>query len=248
MSLEQVTTGKRQAVPSHGRCGTAAAAVRHRMPCVGRGVVGTYIANDIIRHGIDAVLRQLPSVCEVHHCASPEDVPAAAVEGRYDVLITADPGAAAAASDSTGDTRVLLLVDDADAEDLALDTPAADGFLLQQELTAERLRQALVSVYSGELVMPSSLARRLLARRTAANHAETTGRSRLTDRQLATLHLMADGLSNKQIARRLQISEHGAKRLVTTIMVKLDAPNRTSAVLAAMRRGFLPSPGHELAS
>jgi DNA-binding CsgD family transcriptional regulator len=61
----------------------------------------------------------------------------------------------------------------------------------------------------------------------------------LTARETETLRLLAEGLSNKQIARRLGVSEHGAKRLVASIMVKLDSPNRTLAVAIAIRDGLI---------
>jgi DNA-binding CsgD family transcriptional regulator len=64
-------------------------------------------------------------------------------------------------------------------------------------------------------------------------------RLRLTDREKETLGLLVEGLSNKQIARRLRISSHGAKRLVASLMAKLDAPNRTTAVVKSIRMGLI---------
>jgi two-component system nitrate/nitrite response regulator NarL len=208
-------------------------------------VVGTCIANDVIRHGIDAVLSRLPGVAAVHHCAGPAEVPAALFTEHYDVLITAGREWAVPMGELAGQTRLLVLVDEAEAEEIARSMPTADGFLLTQELTAEQLGNALNQLALGEMVLPSSLARRLLTERAPATGQRGTAPARLTDRQLAALRLMADGLSNKQIARRLEISEHGVKRLVTSIMLKLGAPNRTAAVLAGMRRGVIPAPRHE---
>ncbi|HCT75124.1 MAG TPA: DNA-binding response regulator [Micromonosporaceae bacterium] len=244
----QTSIDRRYRIASTDGHGMAATAIQPQAAQDNRAVVATYIANDVIRHGIEAVLRQLPAVGAVHHCARPQDVLSAIVDEHFDVLITTDPELAAAGCEPPGRTRILMLVDDSDAEDIALEMPTADGFLLKHELTGEQLSHALAQVGRGEIVMPSSLARRLLARRAATGTLQPAGRARLTDRQLSALRLMADGLSNKQIARRLQISEHGAKRLVTSIMLKLDAPNRTTAVLAAMRFGVIPPPGDEVAS
>ncbi|MDO0930293.1 LuxR C-terminal-related transcriptional regulator [Streptomyces sp. DG2A-72] len=61
----------------------------------------------------------------------------------------------------------------------------------------------------------------------------------LTSRETETLELLADGLSNKQIARALRISTHGAKRLVGAVLLKLGAPNRTAAVAIAMHAGLV---------
>lgn len=68
----------------------------------------------------------------------------------------------------------------------------------------------------------------------------------LTPRERQALKLLADGLSNKQIARRLGISEHGAKRHVGNVLAKLNCPNRTVAVTVALNHGLLAEePAHQ---
>ena len=61
----------------------------------------------------------------------------------------------------------------------------------------------------------------------------------LTPRELEVLALLAEGLSNKAIARRLGISVHTAKFHVGALMDKLDAVGRTDAVAHAVRRGVI---------
>lgn len=61
----------------------------------------------------------------------------------------------------------------------------------------------------------------------------------LTPRELEVLTLLAEGLSNKAIARRLQISDHTVKFHVNAIMGKLQAQSRTEAVVTAARLGLL---------
>ncbi len=61
----------------------------------------------------------------------------------------------------------------------------------------------------------------------------------LTSRELEVLGMLAEGLSNKLIAHRLQISEHTVKFHVTSIMSKLDAASRTEAVTLGLRRGLI---------
>lgn len=61
----------------------------------------------------------------------------------------------------------------------------------------------------------------------------------LTPRELEVLHLLAQGLPNKTIARRLQISEHTVKFHVNAILAKLDAQSRTEAVVRASRAGII---------
>jgi len=61
----------------------------------------------------------------------------------------------------------------------------------------------------------------------------------LTPREMETLEMLAEGLSNKQIAARLHISEHTAKFHVNSILSKLGAGTRTEAVMRGLRSGLL---------
>lgn len=61
----------------------------------------------------------------------------------------------------------------------------------------------------------------------------------LTPRELEVLTLLADGLSNRRIAKRLEISEHTVKFHVNSLLLKLDADTRTAAVVTAARLGLL---------
>ena len=67
------------------------------------------------------------------------------------------------------------------------------------------------------------------------------GSRTLTPRELMVLRLMASGLSNRDIAAALAITERTVKFHVTAILNRLGADNRTQAVALAVRRGILPS-------
>lgn len=114
-----------------------------------------------------------------------------------------------------------------------------DGFLSIHQLSIDSAEKSLLRTLAGEMPMPPSLARRLLT----ANKVRISGTAvrsvALTPRETQTLHLLADGLSNKQVARKLGISVHGAKRLVGSILLKLGAPNRTGAVVTAQKAGLI---------
>ncbi|MFG1945673.1 response regulator transcription factor [Nonomuraea sp. NPDC048826] len=145
----------------------------------------------------------------------------------------------AARAQSLG-TNVLLLFDGNQQE--SLETAASipsNGFLTLHDLTAESLEKALNGVRNGEVPIPGGLATHLLA--SVRRHA-VAGRERnpyLTPREQQVLALLVEGLSNKQIARRLDISQHGVKRLVANVLAKLNCPNRTLAVAVAMRDGLV---------
>lgn len=65
------------------------------------------------------------------------------------------------------------------------------------------------------------------------------GEGAVSGRELQVLRLVAEGLSNKEIASDLQISAHTVARHVTNIMRKLDASNRAQAAAKALRSGLL---------
>jgi len=66
--------------------------------------------------------------------------------------------------------------------------------------------------------------------------------SGLTPRETEVLRLVAEGLTNAEIAERLIISEHTVHRHVTNLLRKLDLPSRTAAAAQAARLGLLDGP------
>ena len=70
-------------------------------------------------------------------------------------------------------------------------------------------------------------------------YAVAPGDGALSGRELQVLRLVAEGLSNKEIASALQISAHTVARHVTNIMRKLSASNRAQAAATALRNGLL---------
>jgi len=83
-------------------------------------------------------------------------------------------------------------------------------------------------------------ARRLLD---GAICGDDSGIARVTRRELEVLGLLTEGLTNRQIAERLVVSEHTVHRHVTNVLRKLDLPSRTAAAAHAVRSGMLGDPG-----
>jgi two-component system nitrate/nitrite response regulator NarL len=137
-------------------------------------------------------------------------------------------------------TKVLVLLrdHDHDAVQRALEVHA-DGFLLESELTAVTLDKTLSRVLHGEVPMPAFLAREMLTRLRTQETRPARRPFLLTQRELQTLELLVEGLSNKQIARRLGVSENGAKRHVASVLAKMNCTNRTVAVALVLREGLL---------
>lgn len=100
---------------------------------------------------------------------------------------------------------------------------------------------AIGAVANGLVVLPRPVLAGLIdgaALAEASDHSDAAA-APLTPRELEVLTAMADGASNKAIARRLDISFHTAKFHVAAILAKLDADSRTEAVTRAAQLGLV---------
>ncbi|MBS1870260.1 MAG: response regulator transcription factor [Actinobacteria bacterium] len=139
-------------------------------------------------------------------------------------------------------TRILICTafedDDLICECLA---EGARGCVLKDAETSD-IATALARVEAGETVIAPRIAGRLALRLTEELRDGDGGR--LTRRERSVLALLGDGLSNRQIADRLFLSEHTIKGYVTSLLRKLGARSRLEAVALATRAGLLrPSDG-----
>ena len=101
---------------------------------------------------------------------------------------------------------------------------------------ADRLAALLGNVSGLRLAGPGEQAKATIVARDSRSMPEDIA---LTQRELDVLALMAEGASNKMIARRLGISVHTVKFHVGSLLDKLDATGRTDAVAHAARRGVI---------
>ncbi len=220
------------------------------------------MGSEVLRCGLCTMLATVDTVERTYEAGDLDRALELLQSQRPDVLLLAPSGKAHATEKlatvaAEHDAHVLLVLrgvcDASLAEAAAL---PVDGLLLETDLTHTSLRSALADLGSGLMPMPGPLARRLLSRIRDEEDLEGTPGpdddscpesdpvdSPLSSREQQALALMAEGLSNKQIARRLGISEHGAKRHVANILAKLNCSNRTLATAVALNRGLLPEPG-----
>lgn len=103
------------------------------------------------------------------------------------------------------------------------------GYLLKSA-SPEEVIVAIRAVSQGKRQIPSALAMRL---------AERMARTALSAREQQVLELVVQGLTNKEIARALCISEITARNHVISLLAKLDAKDRTEAATIAIRRGLV---------
>lgn len=105
----------------------------------------------------------------------------------------------------------------------------ASGFLLKSMLRKE-LRTTIRAVFAGQRVISPDAAVEL---------AEHVGASVLTEREIEVLKGVARGEGNQEIAGRLHITQTTVKAHLKSVFVKLDAKDRTHAVIVALKRGIL---------
>jgi DNA-binding NarL/FixJ family response regulator len=120
----------------------------------------------------------------------------------------------------------------------------ASGFLLKRA-SPEQLIAAVRTVAAGDTLLDPTVTRSLVehfvlrAERPALESPERSRLDRLTVREQQVLRLVAEGLSNEQIADLLVIAESTAKTHVKRILLKIDARDRAQAVVLAYRSGLM---------
>ena len=140
--------------------------------------------------------------------------------------------------------RVLVLTTfDGDDEVFPALRAGAVGYLLK-DATAPRLVEAVLAAARGESVLQPSVAAKVLARMSQLPELPSEPRSQplvdpLTQRELEVLRAVADGLSNREAAERLYLSEGTVKNHVTHVLAKLGVRDRTQAALRARALGLL---------
>jgi DNA-binding NarL/FixJ family response regulator len=143
------------------------------------------------------------------------------------------------ASGLASDLSVVLLGDGmtsgASAEALRAGIRAA----LPGDISPEQLVAALQAVAGGLLVLHPSHVSEMLPAGAATSRGLDELAEPLTRREIEVLQMLAAGLSNKEIAARLNISEHTVKFHVASILGKLGAGSRTEAVSLGIRRGLV---------
>ena len=136
------------------------------------------------------------------------------------------------------DIKILMLTVHNEVEYLikAIDI-GADGYLLKDS-GSEELRRAITAVMNGQnYIQPSlipSLNARLIKRDTDKEKIDS-----LTKRELEVLILIANGMFNKEIAMKLNISERTVKNHISNIFKKIEVVDRTQAAVFAIRNGLI---------
>jgi DNA-binding NarL/FixJ family response regulator len=196
--------------------------------------------------GLRAVLSASAEVEVVGEAADGAELVSVVKHAKPDVVLTdlAMPGldgatAARQILDQFPDIGVLVLTMHEDDEALfgAL-RAGARGYLLKGS-DREEIVRAVLAVASGDAVYSAGVARRIVEFFTSAHQTYASQVfPALTGREREILDLVASGLGNHEIARRLLLSEKTVRNNVAAILTKLQVPNRAAAVAKARDTGL----------
>jgi DNA-binding NarL/FixJ family response regulator len=142
-----------------------------------------------------------------------------------------------------GDRPRILILTTFDLDEYVYDAlhAGASGFLLK-DVPAERLFEAVRVIAAGEALLAPAITRRLIAefaRLRPRQQARPDALEALTPRETEILGLVAEGLSNHEIAGRLVLSDETVKTHVSHVLRKLGLRDRAQAVVVAYESGLV---------
>lgn len=225
-------------VPTHGG----------RPPPTGQAVVSIVLVDDhaIVRQGIRSILERHPQMCVVGEAATSDEAMAVVSYARPRIVLL--DLKLSPSSDTEGlelcqkltstypDTAVLVLTTFMDDQLVVRAIRSgARGYVVKDVDTRELVR-AIQAISQGESAFDSRSAAAMVRSLNARSPVES---KQLTEREREVLSLLARGLSNRDIGKRLYISETTAKFHVGNILRKLKVSRRAEAVYAASKTGLI---------
>ena len=138
--------------------------------------------------------------------------------------------------------QVIVLTPSADDEQIVEALRAGARGLLIKDIAPDRLVDAIRVVANGDAYLSPSVTRRLLERfaeRLTTGVAEQTRLAMVSERETEVLRLLARGMTNREIAEHLVVSEPTVKSHISHVLVKLSVRDRTQAVILAYEAGLI---------
>jgi len=216
--------------------------------------IGIVVADDheVVRAGFAAILDTQPDFTVLGTAADGAEAVRTCRERCPDVVLMdirmpgMDGIEATRLLTSAGSRPRVLVLTTFDLDEYVYDAlrAGASGFLLK-DVTAERLFDAVRVIAAGEALLAPAITKRLIgefARQRPRPVDPAQGNRRLaalTPRETEVLRLMAAGLSNPEIAKRLVVTEETVKTHVSRVLGKLGLRDRTQAVVAAYESGLV---------
>jgi DNA-binding NarL/FixJ family response regulator len=203
--------------------------------------ISVLIADDhpVVRQGISVLLSVHDDLAVAGEAADGEETLRLAAELRPDVLLLDlklprldGVEVLRRLPEQSPGTRALVLTSAADKAQVALALQAGAAGFLYKDVDPDALVRAIRSVHDGHTLLAAEVADVL-----AARSGDGGGIAALTSREREVLALLADGQSNREIARALRVSEKTVKTHVSSVLAKLGVADRTQAAVLAVRQG-----------
>jgi two-component system, NarL family, response regulator LiaR len=202
--------------------------------------------HELVRRGVKAFLETRPDITVVAEAGSGEEAVRLAAEHAPDVALMdlIMPGmdgveATRLLTARSPRTSVVMLTSYHDDEHVFPAIRAGALSYVLKEVGPEELADAVRKAAAGEAILHPRVAARVVRELHGARRDEPNVFRELSDRELEVLKLIADGLSNAEIAGRLYVSEKTVKSHVSNILGKLHLADRTQAAVYAWRQGVV---------
>jgi DNA-binding NarL/FixJ family response regulator len=213
--------------------------------------IGIVVADDheVVRAGFAAILDTQPDFTVLGTAADGTEAVRTCQEQSPDVVLMdirmpgMDGIEATRQLTAAGSGARVLILTTFDLDEYVYDAlrAGASGFLLK-DVTAERLFDAVRVIAAGEALLAPTVTKRLIgefARQRPRSDQPGPAFGALTPRETEVLRLVAAGLSNPEIAKRLVVTEETVKTHVSRMLSKLGLRDRTQAVVAAYESGLV---------
>ncbi|MEV0804072.1 MULTISPECIES: response regulator transcription factor [unclassified Kribbella] len=208
--------------------------------------VRVVVADDqtVVRDGLVTLLKLLPGIDVVAAASDGEEAVRLVAEHNPDVLLVdlrmpkcdGVEATRRVRADHPGTEVVVLTTYSDDDSVLSALRAGARGFLTK-DADAESIGRALQAAAAGQSILDAEVQRRLIEGAATPKPADLAG-SGLTPREIEVLRLIADGLSNTEIARHLVVSEATVKTHINHLFAKANLRDRAQAVAYAYRLGL----------
>ena len=202
--------------------------------------------HEVVRNGIRAYLETLPKFNVVGEAASGEEAIKMAGELIPDVVLMDLVMPGMDGIETTREvkkisprTQIVVLTSYHEDEQIFPALKAGAISYVLKDMKMDKLADAIQSAIRGEVTLHPLVAKRVLQNFQGDNPEEQPLYAELTDREQEVLRLIANGLSNSEIAAKLVISENTVKGHVSNILSKLHLADRTQVAVFAWQKGIV---------